>query len=63
VLFNATQIGFFINCTIPARIGEVVRAYVLSRSSHIHLSQSMVMVAITLLMILLLETCHQWISS
>ena len=45
-LFNATQIGFLVNCTIPARIGEVVRAFVLSRSSRLPLSQSLVMVAI-----------------
>jgi len=46
ILFNATQIGFLINVTIPARIGEAVRALVLSKLSKIHLSQSIVMVAI-----------------
>ena len=45
-LFSATQIGFLINFTIPVRIGELVRAYVLSRLAKLPLSQSVAMVAL-----------------
>lgn len=45
-MFSATQIGFLVNFTLPARIGEVVRAYVLARQSKIPLPQCMAMASI-----------------
>lgn len=45
-LFSATQIGFLVNFTVPARIGELVRAYMLAKLAKIPLSQCMVMVAL-----------------
>lgn len=41
-LFSATQIGFLSNYVIPARLGEAVRALVLTRLTGIPLSQSLV---------------------
>ena len=61
-MFSATQIGFLVNFTIPARLGEVVRAYVLSRLARLPVSQALAMVsldrindAIALLLILLIS--------
>lgn len=45
-LFNATQIGFLANFTLPFRAGEVVRAYVLARRAGIHLSRCFAFVAL-----------------
>ena len=45
-LFSATQIGFLANFTLPARIGEVVRAVVLSRLTRIEFSKSFALVAL-----------------
>ncbi len=45
-LFSATQIGFLVNFTVPARIGELVRAYLLSRFTGQSLSRSISMVAV-----------------
>ncbi len=44
-LFSATQIGMFVNFAIPARLGEVVRAYVLSRLVGLPMARSLAMVA------------------
>lgn len=61
-MFSATQIGFLINFTIPARLGEVVRAYILSRLARFPVSQALAMVSldrindvIALLLILLIS--------
>ena len=61
-MFSATQIGFLVNFTIPPRLGEVVRAYVLSRLARLPVSQALAMVsldrindAIALLLILLIS--------
>lgn len=61
-MLSATQIGFLINFTVPARLGEVVRAYVLSRLTRLPVSQALAMVsldrindAIILLLILLIS--------
>ncbi len=45
-LMSATQIGFLVNFTVPARIGELVRAYLLSRFTGQSLSRSISMVAV-----------------
>jgi uncharacterized protein (TIRG00374 family) len=45
-LLSATQIGFLVNFTIPARVGELVRAYVLSRLVGIPVARSLAMVAL-----------------
>ena len=45
-LFNATQIGFFANFVLPARLGEVIRAVVLSRGTGIPVSKSLAFVAV-----------------
>ena len=45
-LFCATQIGFLVNFTVPARLGELVRAYVLSRSEQRPLAQSVALVGL-----------------
>ncbi len=45
-LFNATQIGFFANFVLPARLGEVIRAVVLSRGTDIPVSKSLAFVAV-----------------
>ncbi|UCH77464.1 MAG: flippase-like domain-containing protein [Candidatus Coatesbacteria bacterium] len=34
-LFRITMIGFFANAILPARLGEVVRAYILARKNHL----------------------------
>jgi uncharacterized membrane protein YbhN (UPF0104 family)/formylglycine-generating enzyme required for sulfatase activity len=44
-LFSATQIGMLVNFAIPARLGEVVRAYVLSRLLGLPMARSLAMVA------------------
>jgi len=45
-LFSATQIGFLANFTLPLRLGEAVRALVLTRLTRIPFSQSFAMVAL-----------------
>jgi uncharacterized protein (TIRG00374 family) len=45
-MFSATQIGFLANFTLPARIGEVVRAVVLSRLTAIGVARSFALVAL-----------------
>jgi len=45
-MFSATQIGFLANFTLPARVGEVVRALVLTRLTAIPFSKSFAMVAL-----------------
>lgn len=45
-LFSATQIGFLGNFVLPARIGEVVRALVLSKSRNIPFPKTMAFVAV-----------------
>ena len=45
-LFAATQIGLLANLAVPARAGEVVRAWVLSRLATIPLGQSLAMVTL-----------------
>ncbi len=45
-LFNATQIGFLANFVLPARMGEVIRALVLSRGTGIPVSRSIAYVAV-----------------
>lgn len=45
-LFSATQIGFLVNFTLPARVGELVRAYVLSRLERVPLARSIALVAL-----------------
>lgn len=45
-MFSATQIGFLVNFTVPARVGEVVRAYVLARLAKLPFVQSLTMVAL-----------------
>lgn len=46
VLFNATQIGFLANYTLPARAGEVIRALVLSRRAAIPFPKCFAFVAL-----------------
>lgn len=45
-LFNATQIGYLANFVLPARMGEVIRAVVLSRGTGIPVSRSIAYVAV-----------------
>lgn len=45
-LFNATQIGFLANFTLPARAGEVIRALVLGRRERIPFSKCVAFVAL-----------------
>ncbi len=45
-LFSATQIGFLANFTLPGRVGEILRAVVLSRLGRLPFSQSFAMVAL-----------------
>jgi len=45
-MFSATQIGFLANFTLPARIGELVRAVVLARLAHVPVSQGLALVAL-----------------
>ena len=45
-LLSATQIGFLVNFTIPARIGEGVRAYVLHRLARFPVTKCLAMVAL-----------------
>jgi uncharacterized membrane protein YbhN (UPF0104 family) len=44
-LLSATQIGLLVNLTVPARLGEVVRAWVLSRLVGLPVPRSLAMVA------------------
>lgn len=45
-LLSATQIGFLVNFTVPARLGELVRAWLLSRFTGQGLPRSVSMVAL-----------------
>lgn len=45
-LFSATQIGLLFNFTIPARLGELVRAYVLARLVGLPVARGMALVAL-----------------
>lgn len=45
-MFSATQIGFLANFTLPARLGEVIRAVVLTRLAKIPFSKTFAMVAL-----------------
>jgi uncharacterized membrane protein YbhN (UPF0104 family) len=45
-LLSATQIGFLINFTVPARLGELARATVLSRLTGLAVPRSLAMVAL-----------------
>jgi len=45
-LFSATQIGFLANFTLPARIGELIRAIVLSRLTALSITRSFALVAL-----------------
>ena len=45
-MFSATQIGFLFNFTLPGRVGELVRAVVLSRLAQISFSKCIAMVAL-----------------
>jgi len=45
-MFSATQIGFLANFTLPGRVGEVVRAVVLSRLARMPFSKCFAMVAL-----------------
>jgi glycosyltransferase 2 family protein len=45
-MFSATQIGFLANFTLPARIGEVIRAVVLAKLAHMPFSKCFAMVAL-----------------
>ena len=63
VLFNATQIGVMGNYILPGRLGEIIRALVLSRLSAFSLVRSIALVAfdrltdlIALLIVLLIAT-------
>ncbi len=40
-MFSATQIGLFINCTAPLRIGEAVRAFVLAKLAGLSVAKSL----------------------
>jgi len=45
-MFSATQIGFLANFTLPARIGEVIRAVVLARLAQLPFTKCFAMVAL-----------------
>lgn len=45
-MFSATQIGFLANTVLPMRLGELVRALVLSRLAGLPVSKSMAMVVL-----------------
>jgi len=45
-LFSAAQIGFLFNIALPLRLGEVVRALVLSRLAHLRLVTSVALIAL-----------------
>ena len=45
-MFSSTQIGFLANFTLPARIGELVRAVVLSRLTALGVARSFALVAL-----------------
>jgi hypothetical protein len=45
-LFSATQIGVLVNFTVPGRLGELVRATVLSRLAGIPVARSLAMAAL-----------------
>jgi uncharacterized membrane protein YbhN (UPF0104 family) len=45
-MFSATQIGFLANFTLPGRVGEAIRALVLSRLTQLPFSKSLAFVAV-----------------
>jgi hypothetical protein len=45
-LFSSTQIGFLANFTLPARLGELIRAIVLARLAHLPVSKCFAFVAL-----------------
>lgn len=45
-MFSATQIGFLVNFTLPGRVGEAIRALVLTRLTGIKFSKSFALVAL-----------------
>jgi uncharacterized protein (TIRG00374 family) len=45
-MFSATQIGLLVNLLIPARLGDVVRGYVLSSLAKISFTRSLTLVAL-----------------
>jgi len=45
-LFNATQIGFLANFTLPGRVGELIRAVVLSRRTQLPFTKCFAFVAL-----------------
>jgi uncharacterized protein (TIRG00374 family) len=49
-LFRITMIGFFANAILPARLGEVVRAYILARKQNLSKGTSFASVIVTRLL-------------
>jgi len=45
-VFYATQIGLLVNFLVPARLGELIRSYVLANKSNVPMSQSIATIAI-----------------
>lgn len=45
-MFNATQIGFLANFTLPGRVGELIRAMILGRLAQLPVSKCLAMVAL-----------------
>ena len=45
-MFSATQIGLLVNSVIPARVGDIVRGYVLGRLIKIPFARSIILVAL-----------------
>jgi len=45
-MFSATQIGMLVNCLIPARLGDLVRGYVLATLEKITFTSSLTLVAL-----------------
>ncbi|MBI4557139.1 MAG: flippase-like domain-containing protein [Candidatus Hydrogenedentes bacterium] len=46
IMFSATQIGFLANFTLPLRVGEFLRAFLLARLGHLSFAKSVAMVAL-----------------
>ncbi|MGA0290325.1 MAG: lysylphosphatidylglycerol synthase transmembrane domain-containing protein, partial [Pseudohongiellaceae bacterium] len=45
-MFTATQTGMLVNCVAPARLGDVVRAFVFARQTRMPLARSLTLVAL-----------------
>lgn len=45
-MFSATQVGFMVNFTLPGRLGEIVRAVLLSRLAKLPFPKTVAMVAV-----------------